>query len=182
MKSTLPTLPSWYKHQHNRRDDLSTVYWTFSDVFEEQGVAQRPFYGGFGLIAPGGIPKASFNAFKLLHMLGGQRIDNNYESVITPRRPDGSLAIAVWNYAPPGEKGAAKRMILAFKNLQGRKRVRIHLSGWEAYGPANSLARTAASPAVGGRCARAGNAHTVRAGQLPRRLNYESAWPSLKWR
>src|ERR1017187_5963078 len=30
-------------------------YWTFSDVFEEQGVVKQPFYGGFGLIAAGGI-------------------------------------------------------------------------------------------------------------------------------
>jgi len=32
-------------------------YWTFSDVFDEQGVVQQPFHGGFGLIAAGGIPK-----------------------------------------------------------------------------------------------------------------------------
>ena len=24
-------------------------YWTFSDVFEEQGVVKKPFYGGYGL-------------------------------------------------------------------------------------------------------------------------------------
>src|SRR5579864_1310627 len=32
-------------------------YWTFSDVFEEQGVVKQPFYGGYGLIAEDGIPK-----------------------------------------------------------------------------------------------------------------------------
>ncbi len=45
-------------------------YWTFSDVFEEQGVVKRPFYGGFGLLAEDGLPKPAFNAFKLLHRLG----------------------------------------------------------------------------------------------------------------
>ena len=49
-------------------------YWTFSDVFEEQGVVKTPFYGGFGLLAEDGIPKPAFNAFKLLHRLGEQRI------------------------------------------------------------------------------------------------------------
>ena len=34
-------------------------YWTFSDVFEEQGVVKTPFYGGFGLLAEDSIPKAS---------------------------------------------------------------------------------------------------------------------------
>ena len=33
-------------------------YWTFSDVFEEQGVVKTPFYGGFGLLAERSIPKA----------------------------------------------------------------------------------------------------------------------------
>ena len=45
-------------------------YWTFSDVFEEQGVVKQPFYGGYGLIAEDGLPKPAFNAFKLLHRLG----------------------------------------------------------------------------------------------------------------
>src|ERR1019366_7896518 len=35
-------------------------YWTFSDVFEEQGVVKQPFYGGFGLIAARGIPKPAY--------------------------------------------------------------------------------------------------------------------------
>ena len=42
-------------------------YWTFSDVFEEQGVVKQPFYGGYGLLAEDGLPKPSFNAFKMLH-------------------------------------------------------------------------------------------------------------------
>ena len=49
-------------------------YWTFSDVFEEQGVVKQPFYGGFGLIAAGGIPKPAYNAFRLLHQLGDERM------------------------------------------------------------------------------------------------------------
>jgi xylan 1,4-beta-xylosidase len=39
-------------------------YWTFTDAFfEEGGVSKSPFSNGFGLIATGGIPKASFSAF-----------------------------------------------------------------------------------------------------------------------
>ena len=49
-------------------DEMS--YWTFSDVFEEQGVVKKPFYGGYGLIAAGGIPKPAFAAFEILHQLG----------------------------------------------------------------------------------------------------------------
>ena len=49
-------------------------YWTFSDVFEEQGVVKTPFYGGYGLLAERGIPKPSFDAFELLHKLGDVRL------------------------------------------------------------------------------------------------------------
>ena len=61
-------------------------YWTFSDVFEEQGVVKQPFYGGYGLIAEDGLPKPSFNAFKLLHRLGEQRIAVNSQSALVTRR------------------------------------------------------------------------------------------------
>ena len=39
-------------------DEMS--YWTFSDVFEEQGVVKEAIYGGYGLIAAGSIPKPAF--------------------------------------------------------------------------------------------------------------------------
>jgi xylan 1,4-beta-xylosidase len=95
-------------------------YWTFSDVFEEQGVVKTPFYGGFGLIAAGDIPKPAFNAFKLLHQLGDQRIELNSDSALVTRRKDGTLAIAVWNYAPPEQRGADRTFALRFKGVQAR--------------------------------------------------------------
>ncbi|QNI36664.1 GH39 family glycosyl hydrolase [Edaphobacter albus] len=85
----------------------SLSYWTFSDVFEEQGVVRTPFYGGFGLIAEDHIQKPAFHAFAMLHQLGDQRIALNSDSALATRRSDGSLAIALWNYAPPDGTGAA---------------------------------------------------------------------------
>ena len=41
-------------------------YWTFSDVFDEQGVVKAPFYGGFGIVAEDSIPKPAYDAFMLL--------------------------------------------------------------------------------------------------------------------
>jgi xylan 1,4-beta-xylosidase len=81
------------------------AYWTFSDVFEEQGVARTSFYGGFGVIAPNNIPKASLNALTILHKLGDRRIAVDSESALATTLPDGSIAIALWNYAPPGGEG-----------------------------------------------------------------------------
>jgi xylan 1,4-beta-xylosidase len=98
-------------------DNMS--YWTFSDVFDEQGVIKQPFYGGFGLLAVGGIPKPAFNSFALLHRLGNERISSSSNSVLITRRKDGSLVLALWNYSPPGDKGATKEVSLHFTGMTG---------------------------------------------------------------
>src|SRR5438046_8421546 len=96
-------------------------YWTFSDVFEEQGVVKKPFYGGYGLIAAGGIPKPAFNAFKLLHQLGSQRIEVKSDWALATRAADGSTVVAVWNYSPPEQAGPAKQVTVKFKGVRGKE-------------------------------------------------------------
>ncbi len=100
----------WLANNIRLCDGLTTMmaYWTFSDVFEEQGVVKTPFYGGYGLIAAGGIPKAAFNAFALLHRLGDRRLSPELRDALVTKRADGTLVIAVWNYAEPGTGGVAK--------------------------------------------------------------------------
>jgi xylan 1,4-beta-xylosidase len=96
-------------------------YWTFSDVFEEQGVVRTPFYGGFGLIAAGDILKPSFEAFKLLHKLGNRRLDLASNSALVTRSDDGSLVVAVWNYAAPEESGAPRNVTLHFSHVNAQQ-------------------------------------------------------------
>jgi xylan 1,4-beta-xylosidase len=110
----------WLADTIRQCDGLVSImsYWTFSDVFEEQGVVKTPFYGGYGLIAAGGIPKPAFNAFKLLHRLGDQRIALDSDSALLTRREDGTLVLAVWNYAPPDQKGSPRTVALQFKNTK----------------------------------------------------------------
>jgi xylan 1,4-beta-xylosidase len=93
-------------------------YWTFSDVFEEQGVVKTPFYGGFGLLAERDIPKPVFNDFTLLHRLGDTRLEVSSDSVLVTRRKDGSLAVAAWNLFLPEQAGSPKTMTLRFKGRQ----------------------------------------------------------------
>ena len=141
----------------------SMSYWTFSDVFEEQGVVKTPFYGGFGLLAEDSIPKASFNDFAMLHQLGDTRLDVKSDSALVTRRKDGSLAIAVWNLFLPEEPGSPKTVTLRFKGLSAARTARITivdkdhgspLPAWEKMGrPQNptpaqieSLRRAAALP------------------------------------
>lgn len=96
-------------------------YWTFSDVFEEQGVVKTPFYGGYGLIAANNIPKPAFNVFKVLHQLGNQRLRLDSDSALVTRNADGSIVIALWNYAAPGATGDVENVTVSLKNTNPRK-------------------------------------------------------------
>ena len=124
-----PYIGPWLANTIRGCDGLvhSMSYWTFSDVFEEGGVAKSPFHGGFGLIAAGGIPKASFNDFRLLHMLGDQRLAEPSHSALVTRRPDGMLTVAVWNYAAAGPGGAMRTYQLEFHGVPGVHRAYIWL-------------------------------------------------------
>ena len=112
----------WMADTIRQCDGLVNImsYWTFSDVFEEQGVAKQPFYGGFGLFAAGNIPKPAFNAFALLHRLGDARLEAKDDSVLVTRKANGSLIVALWNIFPPDESGSAKDFVLHFGNLKGK--------------------------------------------------------------
>lgn len=108
----------WMAETISKCDGLVDImsYWSFSDVFEEQGVVKQPFYGGYGLIAAGGIPKPAFYAFELLHALGTNRIALPQKNVLATRREDGALVIAAWNLVEPGVTGDEITLQL---NLQG---------------------------------------------------------------
>jgi xylan 1,4-beta-xylosidase len=109
----------WLADTIRQCDGLVTEmsYWTFSDVFEEQGVVKQPFYGGYGLIAEDGIPKPAFNAFALLHRLGDQRLAVSSNDALVTRRNDGSLVAAIWNLTDPSAQGKAKEMELHFEHM-----------------------------------------------------------------
>jgi xylan 1,4-beta-xylosidase len=95
-------------------------YWTFTDAFfEEGGVFKSVFTSGFGLIATGRIPKASFNAFKILHYLGDQQLAiDNPSALLTRRSGDGALVLAIWNYVPPRESGQPKMVNIRLRSSE----------------------------------------------------------------
>jgi len=109
-----PYMGPWLAETVRQCDGLlqDMSYWTFSDVFEEQGVVKTPFYGGFGLLAAGGIPKPAFNAFALLHELGTQRLVGDGAGTLYTRRDDGTLVLALWNYVEVGAAGAPRSVVL----------------------------------------------------------------------
>jgi len=118
----------WLANNIRECDGLTSMmsYWTFSDVFEEQGVVKTPFYGGYGLIAERGIPKAAFSAFELLHELGDQRLPIASENTLATKRKDGAVVLALWNYVEPGSSGSLKEFHLSLGGARaGHYRLQI---------------------------------------------------------
>ena len=74
----------------------SYSYWTFGDVFEEQGVPSRPFHGGFGMVANQMIPKPTVWTFAFFNNLRGEPVYRDERMVLT-RRADGSYEGVCWN-------------------------------------------------------------------------------------
>ncbi len=112
----------WLANNVRECDGLTTLmsYWTFSDVFEEQGVVKTPYYGGYGLIAERGIPKAAYNAFALLHRLGTSRIDVDSENALATANQKGQIIVALWNYAEPGQSVPSRTFHLQLKNIRAK--------------------------------------------------------------
>ena len=103
-------------------------YWTFTDAFfEEGGVFKSPFSDGFGLIATGGIPKASFYAFKALSHLGDQQLSLNYSSALATRNSENnSVVAAIWNYVAPEETGSSRTFQVQLKGAPHTKYARVY--------------------------------------------------------
>lgn len=113
-----PWLANHIKSSVGLADEIA--FWTFSDVFEEQGVCKKPFYGGFGLIAPDSIAKASFNAFHMLKTLGDERlpVEPQTAPVLATTKKDGWLILAVWNYAGEKSTGKIRRFKFEIKDAE----------------------------------------------------------------
>jgi len=90
-------------------------YWCFSDVFEEGGFMSVPFHEGFGLLTVNQIAKPAFNAFKLLHRTGSERVrvvpdystfDNTVNIGVwaVKNTPRNELMIFLFNHNIPGTK------------------------------------------------------------------------------
>jgi len=119
----------WLAETVSQCDGLTEAmsYWSFSDVFEEQGVVKTPFYGGYGLIAEDDIPKPALNAFAMLHRLGDRRLKVDSDAALATKADDGSTAVLLWNYAPPYGTGATYTPPPA--NPGPSKTFRVHITG-----------------------------------------------------
>ncbi|HEX6879456.1 MAG TPA: glycosyl hydrolase family 39 [Terriglobales bacterium] len=148
--SAMPSLPLFWTEwnvasygEHNSRDTIYVgaaladdvrqcdglvdmmSFWTFSDVFEENGPIREPFEGHFGLIAEGGIKKPSYNGFALLHRLGDQRLESASNNVLVTRRGDGKIVVAAWNRVEPDQNGSSRKVRFEFRGINPKALVSV---------------------------------------------------------
>ncbi|MEH1099514.1 GH39 family glycosyl hydrolase [Micromonospora sp. CPCC 205561] len=74
----------------------SFSYWTFSDVFEEEGVPTALFHGGFGLLTHRQIKKPTYHLYAFMARLGDEVLARGPDHLVT-RHPDGRLAVLAWS-------------------------------------------------------------------------------------
>lgn len=106
----------------------SMSYWTFTDIFEENGPVPSPFHGGFGLINFQGLRKPAFYAYQFLNRLGSDElVSSDADSWVT--RNNGGVQILFWNYSPP--KTDESDQVYFKRDLKSRNlgEVRVSLSG-----------------------------------------------------
>jgi xylan 1,4-beta-xylosidase len=77
-------------------ESASYSYWTFGDIFEEQGVPFTPFHGGFGLAANGQIPKPTFYTFKFFRNLANSECVLREDDCVAVR-DGGAYKAVLWN-------------------------------------------------------------------------------------
>jgi xylan 1,4-beta-xylosidase len=76
------------------------AYWTFTDIFEEDGPRLAPFHAGFGLMTLQGIRKPAYFAYKFLAQLGEQDVASNDPHSWITRKNNGSIQALIWDYSP----------------------------------------------------------------------------------
>jgi xylan 1,4-beta-xylosidase len=90
-------------------------YWTFTDVFEENGPPTKPFHGGFGLINYQGIRKPAFWAYQFLSRLGNTELRNTDSSSYVCSDGHGGIQVLFWNLTPPTDGGKISNQDYFFK-------------------------------------------------------------------
>ncbi len=93
-----PYILSKLKGSEGFADSMS--YWTFTDIFEENGTVSNPFHGGFGLINFQGLRKPAFYAYQFLNQLGSDELKNS-DAASWITRSNHAIEVLLWNFDPP---------------------------------------------------------------------------------
>ena len=87
------------KIKHASKYVNSMSYWTFTDIFEEQGPRATPFHGGFGLLNYQDIKKPAFYSYQFLNQLGNTELQSNDTSAVATKDKQGNIQLLFWDFS-----------------------------------------------------------------------------------
>jgi xylan 1,4-beta-xylosidase len=121
-----PYILSKLKGSEGFADSMS--YWTFTDIFEEQGPVPSPFHGGFGLLNFQGLRKPSFYAYQFLNRLGETELTSDDPDSWVCRDERG-VQVLFWNFTTPITKESDQRLFKRDLPSKDYGDVRISVAG-----------------------------------------------------
>lgn len=121
-----PYILSKLKGTEGFADSMS--YWTFTDIFEENGPVPSPFHGGFGLLNFQGLRKPAFYAYQFLNRLGDEELISNDADSWACRNARG-VQVLFWNFTPPITKESNQKLFSRDLPSKDVGQVRISVSG-----------------------------------------------------
>jgi xylan 1,4-beta-xylosidase len=74
----------------------SFSYWTFSDVFEEEGVPASFFHGGFGMVAHRQVRKPTFHLYAFMARMGQEVLARGVDHLVTRHAATGQVTVLAW--------------------------------------------------------------------------------------
>lgn len=121
-----PYILSKLKGAEGHADSMS--YWTFTDIFEENGPVPSPFHGGFGLLNFQGLRKPAFYAYQFLNRLGETELANaDAESWVC--RDERGVQVLLWNFTAPVTRESNQTFFKRDLPAKDYGAVRVRLAG-----------------------------------------------------
>ncbi len=74
----------------------SFSYWTFSDVFEEQGVPTSIFHGGFGMLTHRQVRKPVYHLYAFMARMGDAVLARGADHLVTRDEATGRVTVLAW--------------------------------------------------------------------------------------
>ncbi|HEY4325019.1 MAG TPA: glycoside hydrolase [Mucilaginibacter sp.] len=106
----------------------SMSYWTFTDIFEENGPRTTPFHGGFGLINYQGINKPAFYAYQFLNRLGNQQLQNTDAASWACKDAKGNVQVLLWDFTNTHPGDSVSNQVYYKRNLPSKSKGKITIS------------------------------------------------------
>jgi xylan 1,4-beta-xylosidase len=116
--------------KRTERGISSMSYWTFTDIFEENGPAMTPFHGGFGLLNLQGVRKPSYFAYRFLNLLGPTELACDDASAWVCRDDGGAVQVLCWNLTRIGDADVPNQELFRkVRPASALQDARVRLSG-----------------------------------------------------